>query len=286
MSAVSTVIGQSMPVSALAEQKPSLMAKFASRYSVEPSKMMSTLKNTAFKQKDGEVSNEQLMALLVVADQYGLNPFTKEIYAFPDKGGIVPVVGVDGWLRIINSHAQFDGLEFLDGPADKFGQPEWIECTIYRKDRSHPTRTREYMSECKRGTQPWQSHPRRMLRHKSTIQCARLAFGFAGIYDLDEAERIAERDITPVAAPAAVAALNAQIAPPFEPEPSAEIEEAVVFAAPDVVMSYANVATRIERAENAEALGEAMDLIRNVPSPDQQAELNALASKRLTQIQQ
>jgi hypothetical protein len=225
------------------------------------------------------------MALLVVADQYGLNPFTKEIYAFPDKGGIVPVVGVDGWLRIINSHAQFDGLEFLDGPADKFGQPEWIECTIHRKDRSHPTRTREYMSECKRGTQPWQSHPRRMLRHKSTIQCARLAFGFAGIYDLDEAERIAERDITPVAAPAAVAALNAQIAPPAAAVPETVSEE-VVFMEPEVVMSYANVATRIERAENVEALSEAMDLIRNVPSPEQQAELNALASKRLSQIQQ
>ena len=31
-----------------------------------------------------------------------------------------------------------------------------------------------------------------MLRHKAMIQCARLAFGFAGIYDQDEAERIAE----------------------------------------------------------------------------------------------
>ena len=29
-----------------------------------------------------------------------------------------------------------------------------------------------------------------MLRHKAMIQAARLAFGFAGIYDEDEAERI------------------------------------------------------------------------------------------------
>jgi hypothetical protein len=36
-----------------------------------------------------------------------------------------------------------------------------------------------------------------MLRHKAMIQCARLAFGFAGIFDQDEAERIVERDITP-----------------------------------------------------------------------------------------
>ena len=36
-----------------------------------------------------------------------------------------------------------------------------------------------------------------MLRHKAMIQCARLAFGYAGIYDQDEAERIVEKDITP-----------------------------------------------------------------------------------------
>ena len=124
-----------------------------------------------------------------------LNPFTKEIYAFPDKGGIVPVVGVDGWARIINEHPAFDGMDFNDGPADKAGAPEWIECVMYRKDRTHPTKVRERMSECRRSTPPWQSHPTRMLRHKAMIQCARIAFGFAGIYDEDEAERIIERDM-------------------------------------------------------------------------------------------
>ena len=39
---------------------------------------------------------------------------------------------------------------------------------------------------------PWDTHPNRMHRHKTLIQCARIAFGFAGIYDEDEAERIIE----------------------------------------------------------------------------------------------
>src|SRR3546814_16074139 len=71
--------------------------------------------------------------------------------------------------------------------------------TLFRSDRAHPTEVTEFMSECKRGTQPWQSHPRRMLRHKATIQCARLAFGFGGIYDQDEAERIVESRVIDVA---------------------------------------------------------------------------------------
>ena len=149
--------------------------------------LVDTLKATAFK---GQVSDSQMTALLIVANQYGLNPWTKEIYAFPDKNnGIVPVVGVDGWARIINGNQQFDGMEF-EQDDDK------CTCKIYRKDRSRPIAITEHMKECKRsGVGPWASHPMRMLRHKAMIQCARLAFGFGGIYDQDEAERIVEKDM-------------------------------------------------------------------------------------------
>lgn len=161
-----------------------LMVQMAQRFCVPESEMLATLKATAFK---GQVSDAQMTALLVVANQYNLNPWTKEIYAFPDtRNGIVPIVGVDGWSRIINDNPAFDGMDFEQ-------DDESCTCRIYRKDRSHAIAVTEYMSECKRsGQTPWQSHPKRMLRHKAMIQCARLAFGFSGIYDQDEAERIDE----------------------------------------------------------------------------------------------
>lgn len=171
-----------------------LTNKLAEKFQLgsDGSDLMATLKATAFK---GQVSDAQMTALLIVADQYGLNPWTKEIYAFPDsRNGIVPVVGVDGWARIINSNDKFDGVEFKQ-------DAESCTCIIYRKDRNHPTSVTEYMSECRRkNVGPWDSHPSRMLRHKALIQCARLAFGFVGIFDQDEAERIAEAD-GPSAAP-------------------------------------------------------------------------------------
>ena len=71
---------------------------------------------------------------------------------------------------------------------------------IYRIDRSKPVVVREYLDEVMRSTSyvtPWDTHPKRMHRHKAEIQCARIAFGFAGIYDEDEAERIIEKDVTP-----------------------------------------------------------------------------------------
>lgn len=171
-------------MSALVTTQVQELAKTFGLMEVQPEELVSVLKATAFK---GQVSDAQMAALLVVANQYGLNPWTKEIYAFPDKNnGIVPVVGVDGWSRIINSHQMFDGMDFEQ-------DDESCTCILYRKDRNHPVRVTEYMAECRRSNAgPWQSHPRRMLRHKAMIQCARLAFGFVGIYEPDEAERIAD----------------------------------------------------------------------------------------------
>lgn len=163
-----------------------LTANLAKQFNMgDGSELQDTLKQTCFK-GGTSVTDAQMTALLIVAQQYSLNPFTRELYAFPDKGGIVPVVGVDGWSRIINSNPQFDGMDF-EQDADS------CTCTIYRKDRAHPTKLTEWMAECKRpGVKPWESHPYRMLRHKAMIQCARIAFGFGGIFDADEAERIIE----------------------------------------------------------------------------------------------
>lgn len=178
---------------ATTDRKASLLAKFGDKYSMDPKTFLDTVQKTVF--KDAK-NMEQVATLLMVADQYGLNPITKEIMAFPDKGGgVVPVVGVDGWNRIAQQHPQFDGVEFrysTDEVVPDGGKrcPTWVECVVYRKDREHPVVIREYLDECYRKTGPWQSHTKRMLRHKALIQGYRTAFGFHGIYDEDEAQRM------------------------------------------------------------------------------------------------
>ena len=155
------------------------------------------------------VRAEQITAFLMVAKEYKLNPITKEIYAFPAKGGgVQPIVSIDGWLKIINSHPDFDGMEFRD-TLDGSGALRAVTCRIYRKDRTHPVEMTEYMDECKRNTDPWRQWPNRMLRHKATIQAARYAFGFSGIVDQDEAERTAD---APRPAVAEILASDEQIA--------------------------------------------------------------------------
>jgi hypothetical protein len=75
--------------------------------------------------------------------------------------------------------------EFKEG-AD--GRPFSCTVTIHRKDRKYPTQHTELLSECYRNTDPWNKQPHRMLGHRAVIQCARIAFGFAGA-DPEEAER-------------------------------------------------------------------------------------------------
>lgn len=184
-----------------------VLASLATYYGMDKRAFVQTMKATVMGGKS--VSDEQLAAFCLVAKEHRLNPFTKEIFAFPQGGGIVPVVSVDGWMKLVNSHPQFDGMDFEDELNDA-GALLAVTCRIYRKDRKHPVAVTEYLSECKRNTDVWRQWPARMLRHKATIQAARYAFGFAGIMEPDEAERMVEATIIPARSGRnAVAALEA-----------------------------------------------------------------------------
>lgn len=286
----------------VAPPRQGLIQKFAARFGVDPGKFADTIKATCFYSKDG-VSNEQLMALLVVADQYGLNPFTKELYAFPDpqRGGIVPIVSVDGWNRILNEQKTYAGATFNYGPASEVtshkGAPQWIEVTIHRSDREHQTTIREYMSECWRDTGPWKSHPQRMLRHKSLIQAARVAFGFAGIYDEDEGRRIIDGGdaVRVTEAPAAIADINAAVSGKRRgpatldgevTRDQAPHEEQAPAKTGGPEFTFAQVAAALNEAKTREAFDLARDMIRSVPDERQRAELEIEALAKAKTVPQ
>lgn len=182
----------------VAELKPSrqssLLAVMAERYHMDPQTFANTVRKTAM---PSNATNEEFAAFMMVAKEYNLNPILKEIHAFPKKGGgIQPVVSIDGWVSLINQNPQLDGYTF-EWTNDAKGDPISCKCIMYRKDRKHPVVVEEFLSECIRPTDPWKMK-HRMLRHKALIQAARYAFGFSGVMDEDEADRIASmRDITP-----------------------------------------------------------------------------------------
>ncbi len=207
------------------DTKPSAIQVMASRMSVEPAKLFETLKATVFQ----KATNEELMALIVVANSYQLNPFTREIYAFPAKGGgIVPVVSVDGWNSMLIRQPDFDGIEF-EFVEGEDGVPVSCTATIHVKGRAHPCRITEYYAECVRNTEPWKNMPHRMLRNRTLCQASRVAFGFSGVHHEEEVDYTnVEAIIAPKALPDAA---PPKVVPTTEgSSPQVELETLIVGA--------------------------------------------------------
>lgn len=190
---------ESRDISGAKAQTQGLIARLAGKFGVEPNRLLRCLTTQVFKQADGrQPSNEELMVLLLVCENFGLNPFNREIYAFRGKSGdIVPVVSLDGWAKIVRSQKDFNGVTFafssntvkVSGCAQEL--PEFVECAMRLKGVDEPIVIQEFMVECFNDKSPvWRKWPRRMLRTRAFIQCARLAFSLTGLYD--EGEDFAE----------------------------------------------------------------------------------------------
>lgn len=261
--------------------RPSLIATMASKYNMDPDQFQKTVRSTVM---PAQHTNEQFAALMLVAHEYGLNPVVKEIYAFPAKGGgIVPVVSIDGWLNLVNSHPQCDGFD-IDFHDDENGQPISCTCRMYRKDRGRPVVVTEYLSECIRQTDPWKMK-HRMLRHKAVIQAARYAFGFSGIYDEDEGAKIAGmKDITPPKPPAPPPPVEAvePEKPAQEPEPVYEgevVDATEIFERVEEALACAN------DAETIEEVWTDFDVEATFDGDDTNIEIaNAIKNRRLKQL--
>ena len=172
----------------------SLIGRLGAQWGVDAAKLRSTLINTVFRQGDGsQPSNEELMVVLLVCEQYSLNPFAREIFAFKAKGGqIVPVVSLDGWAKIVRRQKDFNGMRFRvsERTVEMAGRqlPEFCECSIFLKGIDEPVTVQEYAEECFNERSPvWNKWPRRMLRTRAFIQAARLAFSLTGLYDEGDA---------------------------------------------------------------------------------------------------
>ena len=120
---------------------------------------------------------KSILALLRVAKQYELDPLQEEVLLTQYDDHWQASISVDGWIKLINRHPAFAGMSFTESPETDQGLPLWMECTIHRSDRPISTTVREYLTEVKTDSDIWKKMPRRMLRHRTLQQCARLAMG-------------------------------------------------------------------------------------------------------------
>ncbi|CAM0108597.1 hypothetical protein MYOV065v1_p0003 [Vibrio phage PS15B.2] len=185
------------------------IVKLADSVGVSTQEMTNVVKGMiiASKGQHGAVATDAELTIVAgICSQHGLNPLTKEAHAFVSGGKLNVVIGIDGYIKVMNRHPDFDGVEF----EDHFDGKELVSVTtkIHVKGRKFPTCATEYMDECfQPKSDAWRKYKKRMLRNKSLAQCVRIAFGITEVIDSDEAERIKdseptqeqqqERDVTP-----------------------------------------------------------------------------------------
>ena len=130
------------------KQQLMLLDGMAAKYGLIPTEFSSTVRATCGMPN---ASPEEFAAFISVCREYGLNPITREIYAMPKKGGgLIPVVGIDGWIHLINDHPQADGFTSstsMSRTANWWRSP--AACTA--KDRSHPVEVTEYLVRVRPG---------------------------------------------------------------------------------------------------------------------------------------
>ncbi|BEI41402.1 hypothetical protein PHIN9_13330 [Polynucleobacter sp. HIN9] len=130
--------------------------------------------------KEAVAPEEVLQLILRTALRLKLNPLLSQVdWEHNLEGGYEVYIPIDGWIAMIHREPSFKGLTFGQANETEEGIPIWMECSIYRADLIQPITVREYYAELKTDHPIWNQMPRRMLRHKTLQQCARLAFGIS-----------------------------------------------------------------------------------------------------------
>jgi phage recombination protein Bet len=140
--------------------------------------MIRTLKETVAK----GATDAQFRMFLEVCRATGLNPFLKEIWYVP---GVGVMAGRDGYLRKANEHPMFDGIE-TRVERDAQGVPIKAVCSVWRKDRAHPTTCEAYYDEYKKTGPTWNTYKSAMIAKVAEVLALKRSFSINGVVTEEE----------------------------------------------------------------------------------------------------
>ncbi len=143
------------------------------------------------------LTNQELMIGMALIVRYELDPFAREIYVTRDKKGrLMTIIGVDGWIRILDRTDHYDGFERIE-EEDKDGNLISVETIIHSKERKYPARYKARMDEyMKLGGFMAGTIPRHMLGIFSLRHAGRLFIPMGTVVTEEEA-RYMQADAEP-----------------------------------------------------------------------------------------
>lgn len=144
--------------------------------------MLTTLRNTVAP----GLTDSEFALFAEIVKSTGLNPVTKEVWAIKAGGRLQLMTGINGFLRIANSHPMFDGMEVeFDKDGDRIVA---ATAKVYRKDRRFPAVATAFMAEYGKPTPIWKQMPSVMLAKCAKSLAIREAFvqELGGLYTQEE----------------------------------------------------------------------------------------------------
>lgn len=144
--------------------------------------MLHTLRNTVAP----GLTDSEFALFAEIVKSTGLNPVTKEVWAIKAGGRLQLMTGINGFLRIANSHPMFDGMEVEFEKEE--GRIVAATAKVYRKDRRFPAVATAFMAEYGKPTPIWKQMPSVMLAKCAKSLAIREAFvqELGGLYTQEE----------------------------------------------------------------------------------------------------
>lgn len=182
-----------------------------------------TIKRTVAK----GATDDELRMFLHLASSYGLDPFARDVWFIKDKSGNpIIMTSRDGYIKIANSHAAYDGIEAdVVYQGDKFrkikdgvehiyetknrGNPVGAYAMVYRKDRSRPIYVYAPMSNYYRNSPVWRQYPHAMILKVAEAQALKRAFSISGLVTREELDE--EPDVQPKTQKQTAQAITAEV---------------------------------------------------------------------------
>lgn len=211
--------------------------------------MLHTLRNTVAP----GLTDSEFALFAEIVKSTGLNPVTKEVWAIKAGGRLQLMTGINGFLRIANSHPMFDGMEVeFEKDGDRIVA---ATAKVYRKDRRFPAVATAFMAEYGKPTPIWKQMPSVMLAKCAKSLAIREAFvqELGGLYTQEEmpAEYAPPRATTiPQEALIVSEKTNRVIGAKIEPvEDIVDVETGEVFDQPDDLPGFLEVKPKAKKSK-------------------------------------
>lgn len=128
-------------------KRQSITASAAAVLGVEPSKLCGLLRNVWRTSKGQEpLTDQEMFQGISLIARYELDPIAKEIYVTRTSKGLVTIIGIDGWIKVLDRTDHYDGFD-VELHSDENGKIDYVDTKIFSKKRAHPTTYRAYASE-------------------------------------------------------------------------------------------------------------------------------------------